>query len=77
MALIYKQVVTAVGRVVPRKMQPFWNHPAGRLSCQGRLELETYGILRILAVPVAVPLAVTSGSATGDWGNDWGALVLS
>ena len=40
MALIYKQVVSAVGRMVPRKMQPFWNHPAGRLRCSG-LELET------------------------------------
>jgi len=29
MSAIYKTVTRAVGAVVPKKMQPFWNHPAG------------------------------------------------
>ncbi|XP_015609651.1 mitochondrial pyruvate carrier 2 [Cephus cinctus] len=29
MALVYKKSMKAIGKLVPEKMQPLWNHPAG------------------------------------------------
>lgn len=29
MSVIYKSLTKAVGRIVPDKLQPMWNHPAG------------------------------------------------
>ncbi|KAK2143919.1 hypothetical protein LSH36_800g01118, partial [Paralvinella palmiformis] len=29
MSILYRSVTQAVGKYVPRKMQPFWQHPAG------------------------------------------------
>jgi hypothetical protein len=41
MSAIYKSVTAAVGRLVPRNLQPLWNHPAGRiiLLCRDACEL--------------------------------------
>jgi len=29
MSVVYKAVTTTVGRFVPSRLQPFYNHPAG------------------------------------------------
>ncbi|XP_043496255.1 mitochondrial pyruvate carrier 2-like [Polistes fuscatus] len=29
MSVVYKNTIKAIGKYVPEKFQPFWNHPAG------------------------------------------------
>ena len=31
MSAVYKTVTTVVGRFVPQRLQPMWNHPAGQV----------------------------------------------
>ncbi|KAI0215742.1 Mitochondrial pyruvate carrier 2 [Lamellibrachia satsuma] len=79
MSLIYKQVVTNVGRLVPRKLQPFWNHPAGPQTIFFWAPTFKWGLVVAGLADYSRPaeqLSITQSTALAATGSIWARYSL-